>query len=270
MRKREGTPLRPAAAPGTNSRIIANALTSWNLAKVDTKNPEAVKERVLEYLSYCQDSDVPPSVAGCASWLGVHITTLENWYTGKVNLPEHQKIMTMFYSIMQTIWAQDMHEGNINPVAGIFMGKVFYGYKDTQEIVVKNNNAESTVTSEDLIAESKMLPGAEKLLEDDRRKPIDVEGKIIDAEVRPAEKELQKEKKKPGTKKKKKPSGPPLCYPETRNMTQKERTRYNQMRKKREKKEQYMADAASLEGLMLYEEQKERRKVQKAAERPEK
>lgn len=263
MRKREGTPLRPAAAPGTNSRIIASALTSWNLAKVDTKNPEAVKERVLEYLSYCQDTDVPPSVAGCASWLGVHITTLENWYTGKVNLPEHQKIMTMFYSIMQTIWAQDMHEGNINPVAGIFMGKVFYGYKDTQEIVVKNDNAESTVTSEDLIAESKMLPGAEKLLEDDRRKPIDVEGKIIDAEVKPAE------KKKPGTKKRKK-GGPPLCYPETKNMTQKERTKYNYKRKEQEKKEQFLADAASLEDLMLYEEQKERRKAQKAAERPEK
>ena len=264
MRKREGTALRPAAEPGTNSRIIASALTSWNLAKVDTKNPEAVKERVLEYLSYCQESDVPPSVAGCASWLGVHITTLENWYTGRVNLPEHQKIMTMFYSIMQTIWAQDMHEGNINPVAGIFMGKVFYGYKDTQEIVVKNDAAETAMTSEDLIAESKMLPGAEKLLSDDRRKPIDVEAKIIDAEVKPAE----KAKKKPGTKKRKK-GGPPLCYPETRNMTQKERTRYNQKRKEQEQKEQFLADAASLEDLMQYEAQKERRKAQKAAERPE-
>ena len=158
----KGEALRPRKTEGTNRELIANALASWKMPKVDTKDPQAIEQRISDYLQHCMDTDVPPSVAGCANWLGVTVPAMQNWYTGQRGTPEHQRIMTMFYGAMQEIWAQDMHDGNINPVSGIFMGKVFYGYKDTQEIVVKQNS-QNEISTDDLIAESKLLPGAEQL-----------------------------------------------------------------------------------------------------------
>ena len=275
MGRSKGTPLRPAAAPGTNSRIISNALSSWSLPKIDTKDPEAIKQRVGEYFEYCQKCDVPPSVAGCANWLGVTIQTMENWYTGRRGSPEHQKVMTMFYSTMQTIWAQDMHEGNINPVAGIFMGKVFYGYKDTQEIVVQQNTGENSISSAELIAESKMLPGAEKLaLTDDKNKPIEAEGHFIDAEVKECDPAAETEKpqkeetaEKPKSKRGRKPAikktGRPLKYQETADMDLVTRRRYRARKIKEAEKMERLAGIESLNGLYEYEERAARRKAQK-------
>ena len=190
---RKGTPptVRPVQEPGTNAKLVANALSSWTLPKVDTKDPQAVEQRVSDYLKHCLSNDVPPSVAGCANWLGVTVTAMQNWYTGQRGTPEHQRIMTMFYGAMQEIWAQDMHDGNINPVSGIFMGKVFYGYKDTQEIVVKQNS-QNEISSDDLIAESKLLPGAETLALPSGTQTLDDAPKVIDAPVTEAE-EKQKD-----------------------------------------------------------------------------
>ena len=186
--KKKGTPptVRPPQEPGTNARLIANALSSWTLPKVDTKDPQAAEERVSDYLKHCLSNDVPPSVAGCANWLGVTVTCLRDWYTGRRETPEHQRIMTMFYGAMQEIWAQDMHEGNINPISGIFMGKVFYGYKDTQEIVVKQNS-QNEISSDDLIAESKLLPGAEVLALPSGTQTLEDAPKIADTLVKAAE-----------------------------------------------------------------------------------
>ena len=76
------------------------------------------------------------------------------------------------------------------------MGKVFFGYKDTQEIVV-SNRAQNELSAADLIAESKMLPGGDNLI-------IDGEAKILDEieQLKLPEKESEKPQKEP----KKKPN----------------------------------------------------------------
>ena len=203
--------------PGENSRMVTNALLGLKKPRVDVKDPQAIAERMEEYLNYCIENDISPSVAGCANWLGVHIDTVSAWYSGRRGSPEHQRTASNFYGVLQDIWAQKMDNGSINPVSGIFMGKAFYGYKDTQEIVVThNNNQEMSVA--DLIAESKRLPGAEtmslpqneatqntidadfRVLEDDKRyeraveKKERIEARLIPPEERPA-RARQKSKK---------------------------------------------------------------------------
>ena len=153
--------IRSPQEKGTNSRIVQNALSSWNLPRVDTKNPKAVEKRIYDYLQHCIEKDIAPSVAGCANWLKISVRTLEYWYTGQRATSEHQRIATAFYGLLQEIWAEDMKEGNINPVSGIFIGKVFFGYKDTTELTINTKSRENELSTQELIEQAKMLPHAE-------------------------------------------------------------------------------------------------------------
>lgn len=177
----KGEVSRPRRTEGTNRELIANALASWKMPKVDTKDPQAIEQRISDYLQYCMDTDVPPSVAGCANWLGVTVPAMGLWYTGQRGTPEHQRVVSNFYGFLQEVWAHDMHDGNINPVSGIFMGKVFFGYKDSQEIVIKQNG-QNEISTDDLIAESKLLPGAEQLALPSGSQTFEEEPKINGAE----------------------------------------------------------------------------------------
>lgn len=166
--------------PGANRQALINALAGYKKPRVDTKDPQAIAERIEEYLNYCMENDLAPGAAMCANWLGVDVHTLSDWYTGKYGTPEHQRIAARFYGIIQGVWEQDMHEGTINPVSGIFVGKAFYGYKDTQEIVVQHTTTEQLSIS-DLIAESKRLPGAETMSLPNSTPTIDADYTIIES-----------------------------------------------------------------------------------------
>ena len=167
---------RPRKVAGVNREVIANALASWKMPRVDTKDPQAIEQRISDYIQHCMDSDVPPSVAGCANWLGVTVPAMSYWYQGVKGTPEHQRVVSNFYGFLQEVWAQDMHDGNVNPVAGIFTGKVFFGYKDSQEIVIRQNG-QNEISSDDLIAESKLLPGAEQLALPSGSQTVEIEPK---------------------------------------------------------------------------------------------
>ena len=158
--------------PGTNRKVLQNALEALKHPRVDVKDPKAIQERITEYLEYCMKNDIIPGVAACANWLGIHIVTLESWYAGRTGSPEHQIVVSRFYGIMQDVWQQNMDESNINNISGMFMGKVFFGYKDTQEIVV-NTKTQNELSVADLIAESKMLPGGENLIIDGTAKILE-------------------------------------------------------------------------------------------------
>lgn len=164
--------------PGANRTALVNALAGYKKPRVDTKDPAAIAERIEEYLNYCMENDLAPGVAMCANWLGVDTKTLERWYTGVHGTPEHQRLAERFYGIIKGVWEQDMHEGNINPVSGIFVGKAFFGYKDTQEIVVQHSTTEQLPIA-DLIADAKRLPGAETLSLPNN-KTIDADYRIIE------------------------------------------------------------------------------------------
>lgn len=149
---------------GANTKNILLALQAWNLPRVNTKDPAAIQERIEMYLQHCVDNDVAPTINGCAAWMGVHYTLLLEYYKGTRGTPEHQKVITKFYNVVQNVWAMDMHEGNINNITGIFLGKAFFGLKDTQEIVVSAGTAaQDRLSTAELIAESKRLPGADQL-----------------------------------------------------------------------------------------------------------
>ena len=146
-------------AEGLNRRVLMNAMEAWKRPKVDTKDPQAIAARIEEYLNFCAEKDVTPGIMGCASWLGVNYNTLLAWHTGMRGSPEHQVVVSKLYSIVENVWEQNMNEGNIDKISGIFYSKALFGLRDTQEIVV-NTNTPDKLPVADLIAESKRLPDA--------------------------------------------------------------------------------------------------------------
>jgi len=163
-RKKTHPPQKVNKPAGANTRNLNLALAAWSLPRVDTKNPAAIEERMEMYLRHCAENDVAPSVSGCCAWLGVYRDLLQDYYQGKLGTPEHQIVAAKFYNVIQNVWAMDMHDGNINPVSGIFIGKTFFGFKDTQDIIISTNNAsQERLTNAELIAEAARLPGANTL-----------------------------------------------------------------------------------------------------------
>lgn len=181
------------AEPGANRKALLNALEGYKQPRVDTRDVQAIQARIDEYLTFCAEKDIAPSIAGLANWLGVATSTPQGWLTGYYGSPEHQRLMSNFYGICQDIWAQKMDAGSINPVSGIFMGKAFYGYKDTQEIVIQHNVKNDQLSVSDLIAQAKSLPGGDALALPEGTQTIDADFRVIEAE-KPIENDPRYEK----------------------------------------------------------------------------
>ena len=173
---------KPQKVAGENRRMLLNAMEGAKRPRVDVKDVQAIEQRATEYLEYCINNDVAPSVQGCANWLGISIYTLEKWYAGNSATPEHQRAAARIYGILQDIWAQKMDNGTINPVSGIFISKAMFGYRDQQEIVIHDGNSQSQLSVADLIAESKRLPSADSTALTDSSKTIDADYTVIDSD----------------------------------------------------------------------------------------
>ena len=165
--------------PGVNRKAVLNALEAWKRPRVDTKDPQAIAARIEEYIKFCVENDVAPGVAACASWLGISVSTLQDWYSGRKASPEHQRVAAKLYGLLQNVWEQDMHEGTINNISGIYVGKAFYGFVDSQEIIVQHNGQNQLSVAE-LIAESKLLSDANTIDAD-----YSVVGEEMDRETDP-------------------------------------------------------------------------------------
>lgn len=128
------------AAPGENARFIRFAMTAWNLPPIDISDPKQVEQRIGEYFQHCADCDRRPQVVGMCNWLGINRNTLNEWLNGVTRSATHGDIIKKAYSFLEEMWAESMLTNRLNPATGCFIGKNWYQYSDTQQIVVTPNN----------------------------------------------------------------------------------------------------------------------------------
>jgi hypothetical protein len=138
----------------STAQYLRFALTAWDLPPVDLRNEEQVSERIRMYLQYCMESGIKPQIVGVANWLGVAKGTLANWKNGHGYGAE---AVDKAFMVLEDLWADWMLNGKINPVAGIFLAKTWFGYREASEYVITPGKTEE-VSTEELIAEAKMLP----------------------------------------------------------------------------------------------------------------
>lgn len=127
--------------PGDNKKYLEHSLKMWRWPPVDTKQPEQVEARILEYFQLCADDDMKPSVAGLAMAFGLDRRRLWEIVTGQSKLTTLVvDTIKKAYQILNMQMENYMQNGKINPVAGIFLMKNNMGYQDKSEVVLTPNS----------------------------------------------------------------------------------------------------------------------------------
>ena len=148
--------------PGDNSKYLAHAMAIRNLPPITISDPVQVEERIDLYLTLCLEHDMKPTVKGfCNALGGISRNTLWVWRTGQYRKGTHEEIIVKAYDLLEEMWENYMQNGKINPVAGIFLGKNNFGYKDQQEYVLTPNQAQAPVDAATIEAKYAELPDVE-------------------------------------------------------------------------------------------------------------
>lgn len=143
--------------PGDNARFVREARIAFDggvdrqpLQPIDISDPEQVRQRISEYLDFCEFNDKKPSPIALASWLGVSRETLNTWKRGEFRSDTHSDMIKKAYMLMEEVWYDLMQNGKVNPGSGIFLGKNMFGYKDVADVVVTPNNPYQATSDEEL------------------------------------------------------------------------------------------------------------------------
>lgn len=146
------------AGTGENTRFLEFIINARKMPKINTGDPEQVRERINWYFEYCAENDMKPTVSGLASAIGVSRMALWKWKTG-VERPKNYEIIAEAYDRLEELWEMYMMNGKINPPNGIFLGKNHFGYKDVQDVVVTPNNPlGDTKSAEEIAQQYEYLP----------------------------------------------------------------------------------------------------------------
>lgn len=148
---------------GDNNKYTTFALAIMQLPKIDYRNPEQLRSRVLEYFKLCADHDMKPGVAAVGLAIGLDRRRLWEIRSGNhvraAGIPQECKdIINEVYDSLEVLWEGYMTSGKINPVSGIFLGKNNFGYQDKQEYVVTPNAVSQDTPVEVIEAKYDALP----------------------------------------------------------------------------------------------------------------
>lgn len=125
--------------PGDNARYLRHSIDMWDLPLLDISDAEAVRERIGWYFLHCAENDMKPTVTGLALALGVTMDTMRDWASGRSRKGTHMELILKARMIIEDQMNSYMENGKINPVAGIFLLKNHFGYKDQQETIITPN-----------------------------------------------------------------------------------------------------------------------------------
>lgn len=134
---------------GDNNKYTTFALAIMQLPKIDVRNPEQLRARVLEYFQLCADHDMKPGVAAVGLAIGLDRRRLWEIRSGNYDrapIPQECKdIIHSVYDSLEVLWEGWATGGKINPVTAIFLGKNNFGYVDKQEHVLTPNQGVTTI-----------------------------------------------------------------------------------------------------------------------------
>jgi hypothetical protein len=125
---------------GDTSRFLRHVMANKGMPPIDISDPVQVEDRIAWYFNHCVEDDIKPTVGGLCNSLGISRDTLNKWKREKQRSGTHTDIIKKAYEMMDELWEHYMMNGKINPVTGIYLGKVLYGHIEEQHITITPNN----------------------------------------------------------------------------------------------------------------------------------
>lgn len=161
-KKRERPDRTVNISKADNSMSIRHTLHMWDWEQPDMTDNDAVKERIAAYFALCDDDNIKPSVEGLAVAFCTNRQTLWRWCNGAESkyIPQIVRdTLKRAYSVLNAQMVNYMQNGQINPVAGIFLMKNNMAYTDQTEVVLTPNAALGQNTAPaDIAAKYEALP----------------------------------------------------------------------------------------------------------------
>lgn len=137
----------PAVRGDGNAKSIALIQEMIGWGKADLSQPKEVAERIDRFFKLMARHNSKPLVAGLAQSLGLtrnQLYCIVNNITMNTKdyhvAEESRELIKEAYSLLEVAFEYVFTNGNINPVAGIFLAKNHFGYRDQQEVVVAPKN----------------------------------------------------------------------------------------------------------------------------------
>ena len=122
--------------------MLTQAVTIATWPEINTNDPDQVRERILQYLNFCIQTDMKPDMSGMALALKCDRATLWKWEHGvESNKPQEvRNAIKRGREINEMLLVQMMNNSRINPIPAIFLLKNNHNYRDQQDVVVTPNN----------------------------------------------------------------------------------------------------------------------------------
>ena len=145
---------------GTNRKVLkhSNDVSALSIEPVDVQNPDEVQDRIRHYFELCMDNDMKPTIPELGMAFGhnrdwvLRIVQGRNSTLNDISVGYFQAAYNMINGQLE----QYMLNGDTNVVAGIFIAKNNFGYKDQQETVVAHT-IDVKKSVEQLTAEAQLL-----------------------------------------------------------------------------------------------------------------
>ena len=133
--------IKPEGEKITNKEMLNNLLTLYSLPRIDIHDPEAVRNRIEDYLKFMSEADMRPTTETLCVAIGISLRTLNRWATGITNpTPEHKELAQSAKMLLNAVMSEYMMTNQINVVAGIFFLKNHFGYQDKTAVEVESKN----------------------------------------------------------------------------------------------------------------------------------
>lgn len=173
------TSVKDLAEPTATSKALNFALDTWDLPRIDLKDPNSVSERIRYYFQNCVDRDIKPTVEGVSLYLGIDRAQFYNLRNGDPNKEVTQIYLKAFQMINQ-LTVDFMQSNQANVVGSIFLLKNNFGYKDESNIKL-----ESAASGEGQLSDEELKNKYKESIADD----------VIDVEVKPTKKKSKVKRK---------------------------------------------------------------------------
>lgn len=149
-----------ATSDHPTTMLIRKNLEVAMLPTIDMMDAAAVRTRILEYFEIEARYQNKPTVSGLAMALN-GMSRFDLWAIRTGNTANYgqsaQKLppavvheIKIAHALMEQLWEDNMQNGRINPVVGIFLGKNNFGYMDRTDYVITPNAGDSEYSQQEI------------------------------------------------------------------------------------------------------------------------